>query len=291
MSHKRAEAAIPSDILDRVLAKLGVASHPTLDLAGLSSVYAAYSGHVPNDNILKRIWLVGDRTKPLTGGDPIEFFLNWLEHGTGGTCFPANGALCSLLLALGFDAQRFSGAVLMEGLEHEGNHGTVIVRIDGLDYLVDAQLASFVPLPLVSGEFASTGDGIHDIRAVPNAEGFDIHWYPGANRERPMVMRPNLALGAVDHAYFLRQFALSASRDRRRSPFNEALFVGRHFRGSTLRGSTLIVSRNSKIVVTSDNVAAKSENTLFERSRILVQEFELSEFVVNAIPADEAASI
>jgi hypothetical protein len=91
------EPAIPADILDRVLAKLGVSSKPTLDLAGLSRVYAAFSGHVPNDNIQKRIWLAGDRARPLTGGDPVEFFVNWLEHGTGGTCFPANGALCALL--------------------------------------------------------------------------------------------------------------------------------------------------------------------------------------------------
>jgi hypothetical protein len=99
-----------------------------------------------------------------------------------------------------------------------------------------------------------------------------------------MIMRPNLTMGAVDHAYFLAQFALSASRDRHRSPFNEALFVGRH-----LRGSTLIVSRNNKIVVTSDNVASKSEITLFDRARILVEEFELSKHVVNAIPPDETS--
>jgi arylamine N-acetyltransferase len=139
------ELAIPSDIFDQELAKLGVSSKLTLDLAGLTRVYAAYSLHVPNDNIQKRIWLVGDRAKPLTGGDPIEFFVNWLEHGTGGTCFPTNGALCAMLCAIGFDARRLSGAVLMEGLEHDGNHGTVIVKIDGINYLVDAQLASFVP--------------------------------------------------------------------------------------------------------------------------------------------------
>jgi arylamine N-acetyltransferase len=282
MLRNSTEHAIPADILDRVLAKLGVSSKPALDLAGLNRVYAAFSGHVPNDNIQKRIWLSGDRARPLTGGDPVEFFVNWLEHGTGGTCFPANGALCALLGVLGFDARRFSAAVLMEGLEHDGNHGTVIVRIDGIDYLVDAQLASFDPLPLIAGKSTSTGNGIHDISALPNAEGFDVRWYPGANRERPLIMRPDLARGAVDHAYFLAQYALSASRDRRRSPFNEALFVGRHF-----RGSILIVNRNNKIVVSSDNVASKSEITLVERARILVEELGLSKHAANAIPPDE----
>lgn len=279
------EPFIPSNIFNRVLAKLGISSRVPLDLAGLARVYKTYSVHIPNDNIQKRIWLVGDRTKPPAGGDPLEFFEKWLEHGTGGTCFPANGALCALLRAMGFNAQRFSGAVLLEGLEHDSNHGTVIVKIEGIDYLVDAQLASFAPLPLIAGQFASTGQGIHDIDAVPNGEGFDVSWFPGFNRERPMIMRPNLTMGAVDHAYFLAQFALSASRDRRRSPFNEALFVGRH-----MRGSTLIVSRNNKVVITPDNVALKTEITVFERARILVEEFELSKRVVDAIPPDEPLS-
>ena len=260
MSRRSVERAIPVDVLERVLTKLGLAARPTIDLAGLMQVYAAFSGDVPNDNILKRIWLVGDRAKPIPGGDPVEFFSNWLKHGTGGTCFPANGALCTLLCGLGFVARRFSGAVLMEGLEHEGNHGAVIASVDGVNYLVDAQLASFAPLPLVAGHFASTGDGIHDISATPHAAGFDIRWHPGANRERPMIMRPDLARGPVDHAYFLAQYELSAARDRRRSPFNEGLFVGRHF-----RGSTLIVSRSARIVVSSDNVATKSEISLKER--------------------------
>jgi N-hydroxyarylamine O-acetyltransferase len=250
---------------------------------GLSRIYAAFSGQIPNDNVQKRIWLAGDRTKPLPGGDPTEFFANWLEHGTGGTCFTTNGALCVLLEAVGFAARRFSGGVLMDGLEHDGNHGTVLVKIDGLDYLVDAQLASFIPLPLITGQFSSTGNGIHDIRAVPNSEGFDVHWYPGANRERSMIMRPDLAMGAVDHAYFLAQYTLSASSERRRSPFNEALFVGRHF-----QGSTQIVSRNNKIVISSDNVVSKTEIALAERARILIEEFGLSEHVVNSIPPDNS---
>src|SRR3954451_17694773 len=127
---------ISTELLNRVRAKLGLHSRPSLDLAGLNLTYAAYSGLVPNDNIQKRIWLCGDKSRPVTGGDPTEFFENWLQHGTGGTCFPANGALCALLRALGFDAWRLLGSVMMEGIEHQGNHGTVLVRIDKTDFLV-----------------------------------------------------------------------------------------------------------------------------------------------------------
>jgi arylamine N-acetyltransferase len=190
---------ISAELLDRVKSKLGLPRRPSLDLAGLNKIYAAYSGHVPNDNIQKRIWLAGDKSRPVTGGEPTQFFENWLEHGTGGTCFPANGALCALLRALGFNAWRILGSVMMEGIEHDGNHGTVLVRIDDTDYLVDAQLAAFSALPLIVGRSASTGDGIHDIHAVPRGEDFDVKWYPGSNRQTPMVTRLDLKRGPVDH--------------------------------------------------------------------------------------------
>lgn len=277
-----AEPTIPADLLKLVLAKLDIAGMPTNDLAGLNRVYAAYSGHIPNDNIQKRIWLAGDKTKPVTGGDPIEFFSNWLAHGTGGTCFPANGALCALLHAIGFDAHRISGSVVMDGIEHDGNHGSVLVRLDGFVYLVDAQFAAFTALPMIQGKAASTGDSIHDISALPTPEGFDVQWYPGSNRQKPLTMRPDLEKGAVDHAYFLAQYALSALRDRHRSPFNESLFAGRHF-----RDSILIVSRNNRIEITADNAVVRREITLAERARILVEEFGISTCAVNAIPLDE----
>jgi arylamine N-acetyltransferase len=282
VARARVEPMIASDILVRVLAKLDIASGPTLDLFGLNRLYAAYSSRVPNDNVQKRIWLTGDRATPVTGGDPNRFFDDWLDHGTGGTCFAANGALCALLRAIGFDARRISGSVLMEGIEQDGNHGSVTVRLDGTEYLVDAQLAAFKALPLVPGVFASTGEGIHDIRAVPVPQGFDVYWYPGANRHKPLIMRPNLEMGTVDHEYFLAQYALSTLAHRRRSPFNDALFVGRHF-----PGSILIVSRNSRIEVSSENIVSKSEITLAERARILIDVLGISERAVNAIPPDQ----
>jgi len=252
------------------------------DLIGLNAICAAFSTHVPNDNIQKRIWLAGGRVGPVAGGDPLVFFQNWLRHGTGGTCFPANGALCTLLQALGFDANRISGAVLMEGIEQDGNHGSVLVRLDETEYLVDAQLAAFRALPLVKGQFATTGDGIHDISAMPTAEGFDVLWYPGSNRQKPLIMRPDLKLGAVTHSYFLAQYALSALRDRRRSPFNEAIFIARHF-----PRSIVVISRNNRTDVSADNVATRREITFAERARILVEELGISEEAVMTIPPDE----
>jgi arylamine N-acetyltransferase len=276
---------ISAELLYAVQSKLGVPRNPNLGIGGLNQVYAAYSGRVPNDNIQKRIWLSGDKLGPVTGGEPTEFFENWLKHGTGGTCFPANGALCSLLCALGFDARRILGSVMMEGIEHEGNHGTVLVRIDDTEYLVDAQLASFSALPLIVGRPASTGEGIHDIHAVPRGEEFDVCWYPGSNRQVPMITRLDVKRGPVDHGIFLAQYALSALRDRRRSPFNDALFIGRHFSTRILN-----LGRLTRTEINADNVVARREITLAERAQILVDEFGISAEIARRIPPDEEAA-
>jgi arylamine N-acetyltransferase len=275
---------ISSNLLNRVTSKLGLPGSLVPDLESLNTVYAAYSGLVPNDNVQKRIWLAGDKSRPVKGGDPTEFFENWLQHGTGATCFPSNGGLCELLNALGFDARRALGGVLMDGIEHDGNHGTVIVRIGGVDYLADTQLACFKVLPLIVGRSASTGSGIHDITAVPNGNSFDIKWYPGSNRETPMVTRLDLERGPVSHNVFLAQYVLSALRDRKRSPFNEALFIGRHFPDRIVN-----VGRLTRTEVSADNVVTKRELTLAERAEILIGELGLSAQIVKTIPPDEIA--
>ena len=124
------EPGLTPDLLAPILLKLGMTGKRS-DLAGLNRLYGAYYSHIPNDNLKKRIWLAGDRTKPVTGGDPSEYFENWLIHGTGGTCFPASGGLCTPLRVIGFDAIRISGTNVLERIEQRGNHGSVLVTLDG----------------------------------------------------------------------------------------------------------------------------------------------------------------
>jgi arylamine N-acetyltransferase len=102
-------------LVEQVLAKLGLKDRPTLDLAGLNTVYSAICASIPFDNVQKRIWLASDQKKPATGGDPREFFENWLRHGTGGTCWPSSGGLYALARALGFTARRIAGSVTHRG--------------------------------------------------------------------------------------------------------------------------------------------------------------------------------
>ncbi len=278
------EPALPDQLFERVLIKLGLTERPGLDLVGLNTLCAAFSGNVSNDNIQKRIWFAGEQTTPVTGGNPIEFFENWLVHGTGGTCFPINNAIYTLARSIGFDARRIAGSIIMEGFELDANHGSVLINLVGIDYLVDAQIAAFKALPLVPGQAASTGKGIHDIKAVPVEDGFHVLWYTGHNREQPVPFHLTSQYDPVDNGFFLTQYDLSTSNSR--SPFNESLYISRH-----LSDSILTLGRKNKITVASDNTVTTTELTDEERRSVLVEDFGVSEETVNALPPDVPGGI
>ncbi len=161
------DPVLSADLLERVFAKLGLAKRPSLDRIGLNALYAAFCGAVPADNVCKRIWFAGDRSRPFPGADPVEFFATWLEHGAGGTCWPINEAMFALVHDLGFAARRIAGMVIVGEHSRSGNHGSVIVTMDDTDHLIDAQIGSFKVLPLVRQTPTSTGNGIHDLEAIP----------------------------------------------------------------------------------------------------------------------------
>ena len=276
------EPTLVPALVERVLAKLRLRQQPTLDLVGLNLVYAAFSGNVPFDNVQKRIWFAGPQTTPLPGGDANEFFNNWLQYGTGGTCWPLNGAMYALLHALGFQARRIAGSVIVEGYPQGANHGSVLVTLDGISYLVDAWMASFKVLPLVPGRPASTGEGIHDIRAVPTENGFEIISYGGFNRDRPLPFRPEPEHDPVDHAFFLAR----ADRTRAVGFFNDALFITRHF-----PDSILTIGKKRKFRVAADGTLTKTEVGEAERRTVLIQEFGLSEEIAQAVPHDLAGGV
>ena len=280
------DAAAPvlaPELLERILEKLGFAERPTLDLAGLNELFAAYCGAVPFDNIRKRIWFAGDQTSALPGGDPTDFFESWLAYGTGGTCWPINGGFFALVVSLGHDARGIAGTIVTEELKKQGvddlNHGSHIVTFDGIDYLADANIGSFKALTLVPGVPASTGDGIHDIEAIPRAETFNVMFWAGVNREEPLIFRMRPDYDPIEHAFFLRRY--DASKSNELSPFNAALYITRRFPDSIFS-----IGRMNKLVVDADGVLTKTELTDDERKQALVEDLRIHEQVVDALPPD-----
>ena len=271
------DPVISPDLMERALVKLGLTERPSLDLAGLNTLYAAYCSNVPAiDSIRKRIWFAGDQRPQLPGGDPTDYFENWLTHGTGGTCWPTNGAVYALVGSLGFDARRIAGCIVME--EYPGtNHGSVVVTLDGVDYLVDGNLAAYEVLRLVPGTTTSAGKGIHRVSTVPIDGGFDVLWYQGHDREEQMTFRTEPEHDPVDHAFFLDRF----DRTKQLSVFNDALFICRR-----LPDRIITIGRKNKIEVAADNTLTSTEINDVERRRLLIEEFDISEEMAEALPPD-----
>jgi len=269
------EPTLAPVLVERVLTKLDLRDRPALDLPGLNALYAAVSANIPFDNFQKRIWFAGPQTTPLPGLDPSEFFNNWLQHGTGGTCWPINGAMYSLAHALGFDAHRIVGSVIVEGYPRGANHGSVVVSLDGSNYLVDAWMASFKVLPLIPGKPSLTGNGIHDVRAVPIESGFEIITYPGFNREQTLPFRPEPEYDPVDHTFFVARY----DRTKAVGFFNDAIFICRH-----LSESIITMGRKSKFHLAADGTLTKTEPTEAERKTSLIQDFGLSQEIVEKLP-------
>ena len=268
---------LPPDLLERVLARLGIDVRPDVDLAGLSTVYAAFSACVPSlDSIRKRVWFAGERQGPLPGGEPVDYFEGWLAHGTGGTCWPTNGAVCTLLRSLGFDARRIAGCIVME--EYPGtNHGSVVANLGGVDYLVDGNLGAFEVLPLQPASATAAGPGIHRVTATPSETGFDVDWYQSFRREEPLTFRTELQHDPVNHAFFLERYDLT----KKLSVFNDALFICRRS-----YDSMLTLGSDSMVTLSADNVLTSTEVEQLERKAILVETFGISEQMADALPPD-----
>jgi N-hydroxyarylamine O-acetyltransferase len=208
-------------LLARVFAKLGIEGAPAPDLAGLEQLYAAWCRHVPFDNVRKRIALASGGTEPLPGGAPEDFFEGLLAHGTSGTCWPSSNGLFALVRACGFDVRRIS-ASMFDRNDH--NHGSLIVRLDGEEWLVDSSILNGVPIALRRGVEAKLHDPVHPIRVEPVGAGFRLHW---GMAQRPDTMPCRLMDDPVDEAFYLERYEIS----RAYSVFNTALYARRNFPG------------------------------------------------------------
>lgn len=276
------EPSLSPALVERVLAKLGLKNKPTLDLAGLNTVYAAICGSIPFDNVQKRIWFVGGRKKPATGGDPSEFFENWVRHGTGGTCWPSSGGMYALARALGFHARRIAGSVIVPNYPVGANHGSVLVRLDEADFVFDLTFGSFKVLPFVPGQTVSTETGIHNLQATPvDGGGFELLFHLGWSTA-PLPFRPEPEHEPVDHAFFIAHY----DRANRVGFFNDTLLISRRF-----PDSIVTIGRGNKLVVTADGALSKIELTPAQRDEVLIQELGLSEEVVARIPPDVVGGV
>jgi N-acetyltransferase len=144
------------ELVEAVLGRLAV-ERPAPDHAGLRSIYASWCRSIPFDNTLKLIHTVEGLPGPLPGSTAESFFGEWLEHGTGGTCWAGNGALHDFLAELGFVVERALATMLPRPDLQGPNHGSVIVTLDDSRYIADASILSREPIRLEPGRQDAAG--------------------------------------------------------------------------------------------------------------------------------------
>jgi N-hydroxyarylamine O-acetyltransferase len=214
----------------RVMSRCGLPARVPVDEAGLRAAYAAWCRSVPFDNVRKMLALAEGGDSPLPGMDPGRFFEEWLRDGAGGTCWPTNGALTALLLALGFDARRVGSAMRDLGLV---NHGTCVVRVDGGERLVDSSMLFGVPLPIAAAPYVR-----RDLPLYVEFErdgGDPVFWFDVPSD--PVARPCRLVVDPIPYADTVATF----ERSRLKSPFNARLYVRRIVddRLTVLNGTTL----------------------------------------------------
>ena len=271
MSCKTEELSI--DLLERVLAKLGLSSRPAPTLDGLQTLYAAWCRKVPFDNVRKLIHIHNHDPGPLPGDDATDFFEAWLTYGTGATCWAGNGALYTLLVSLGFHASRGMGTMLVAP-HIPPNHGTVLVACDEMRYVVDASILHGEPLRLDTD--MPTGI-MHPAWGV-QCSMRDGHWYI---RTRPAHMLDGLDC-RLDHLHVTQEtFRERHEQTRPWSPFNYELYT-RLICGEAVVSTT----GGQRVELNGTGGVVRRHLEGDDRIRLLVDELGMQEEIVQRLPLD-----
>jgi arylamine N-acetyltransferase len=271
MSFKTEE--LSTDLLERVLMRLGLSNRPAPTLDGLQTLYAAWCRKVPFDNVRKLIHIHNHDPGPLPGDDSTDFFDAWLTYGTGGTCWAGNGALHALLVSLGFHASRGMGTMLVAP-NVPPNHGTVLVVCDETRYVVDASILHSEPLRLDTSMPTGVTHPAWGVQCSTRQGHWHIHW-------RPVHMPDGLDC-RLDHLYVTREtFQERHEQTRPWSPFNYELYA-RLICGDAVVGTT--GGQRVELSSAGDVIHKRLEGD--DRIRLLVDELGMKEEIVQRLPFD-----
>lgn len=262
-------------LLKQVLARLDIDYLPNPDLHGLKLIYSAWCRKVPFDNVRKLIHLRAQNPSPLPGHEPQDFFSGWLRYGTGGTCWAGSGAFHLLLSFLGFKVFR-GVATMLIAPDLPPNHGTVMVDIGGIYYLVDTSMLHGSPMEMKTGELSRIEHPAWGVSAEYTDFQYHIRW-------RPLHM-----LNGCDCRIDKLGGALQTFRDfneetRRWGPFNYSLYA-RINRGDSVVG----VAYGQRVTIDSTGAISTRRIDAAGRRRFLTRVLGIEESLVRLLPPDES---
>jgi len=267
---------VSPSLIERVLESLGFAHAPELTPEGLRAIYAAWCQRVPFDNVRKLIHVRSGNPSPLPGHSPTDFFEAWLRHGTGGTCWAGAGPLQAFLAALGFDAVRGVGTMLVTP-DLPPNHGTVLVRFEesATPLLVDSSILHSEPLPLApDGTATQVNHPAWGVRASQREGRWHVRW-------RPLHRTDGFECRLERFGATAEQFDRFHEQTRPWSPFNYELTV-RANRGQNVVGAAF----GHAVSILADGTVRSAPISHEERVRLLIEDIGISEEIVRLLPPD-----
>ena len=124
--------------IDKYLDRIGLKTAPKTDLSGLQLLQSNHLYNVPFENLDIHI----GRTIIL---DYQRIYEKIVQQKRGGFCHELNGLFYLVLCELGFDAKRISARVINDQNlpGHEYGHMTILVTIDGEEWLTDVGFGRF----------------------------------------------------------------------------------------------------------------------------------------------------
>ncbi|BCU78546.1 arylamine N-acetyltransferase [Luteolibacter sp. LG18] len=265
---------LPESLVERVLEQLGFTTRPDLTLAGLTALYDAWGRHVPFDNVRKMIHMRAANPAPLPGSDPVDYFLAWLAHGTGGTCWAGAGPLQTFLAALGFDAVRGIGT-MMAAPDIPPNHGTVTVVFGNDRYLVDSAMLYGEPLLLVPDRETAVVHPAWGLKVAMRDGRYHIAWRPLHKTDGFECRLERFDATDAD-------FQELHERTRPWSPFNHELTLRLNI-GDEVVG----IAFGQLITLHADGSVTRVPTTPESRRSLLLETIGLSEEIVSLLPDDE----
>ncbi len=253
---------------------LGVRSAPN-DAAGLGEVYRQWCRRVPFDSLRKRVFQAAGAAGSVPGWTADEFLAGWLDDGTGGSCWSTSLGLHAVLDHLGFDARLVAGVMLTDP-DTRPNHGTVVVTIEGDEWLTDSSMLFDTPLRLPpAGQTVERAHAVHPVSAIGEGDHWVVTWRPA---HADVAVGCEIDRAAVDPASWDR----AHDRTRVYSLFNQALYARRNTAdGIVAYGRGNLVERGP------DGALSKRPVPPGEVRATLVERFGYSERIVDALPPDD----
>jgi arylamine N-acetyltransferase len=265
---------VPVELLDAALGRMGITRPVPLILSGLDTVFEAWCRSTGYDNVGLAIRTGAGGDGPVLGFPAQDYFERLIAHGMSNLCFGNSEALRALLASLGFTVERARGSMgSSETVLGAYKHGTLVVTIDGQQYIVDPTFLAERALLWKPGSRTSAGSG--PLRIWTDVDG-SIRWQIPQGRFNAVFKIEEVGCSLTT---FLEEHEKTQQGLAHGRLYKHKLFVRRNIGGGTLTYDS------GSIITKADGRFSVRKVVTTESPAILVNEFGLSADIVRQIPS------